>query len=374
MTIPTPKETPEEMERRLRAKIKADEPESIPPSLEPANARAKTASSGGMGGMKQYFMMAGIALIVAYLVVTFVAVTPMNTSLKTVKTTADAALTSANTAITNANKAQVTADGVANNVSNAQSSVTDLTNKITTINGQISTLQSSIATINNQGYVKASQIAGMATADQVNALNKTILDLQAASDGLKAQLAIDEANLTAAQVAIKALQTTTTTTPTTTLATTTTVSNVTTALVGNAFTGSTLLNFTAMPINTAVTQSFAFNIINATSASITNVQLAIGLEILDSSNNVVMAGLPTDATVTITSGGLATMWVAQSTGYKYLLGFTNTSTSGIFGGIGVITQGVGTTQYSVTVTVNSGATNPVPAFQLYPIVKVVSFE
>jgi DNA-binding winged helix-turn-helix (wHTH) protein len=298
----------------------------------------------------------------------------MNTSLKTVKTTADAALTSANTAITNANKAQVTADGVANNVSNAQSSVTDLTNKITAINGQISAVQSSIATINNQGYVKASQIAGMATADEVAALNKTIAALQASSDGLKAQLAIDEANLTAAQAAIKALQTATTTTPTTTPATTTTVSNVTTALVGNAFTGSTLLNFTAMPINTVVTQSFAFNIINSTLASITNVQLAIGLEILDSSNNVVMAGLPTDATVTITSGGLATMWVAQSTGYKYLLGFTNTSTSGIFGGIGVITQGVGTTQYSVTVTVNSGATNSVPAFQLYPIVKVVSFK
>ena len=293
MTIPTPKETPEEMERRLRAKIKADEPESIPPSLEPANARAKTASSGGMGGMKQYFMMAGIALIVAYLVVTFVAVTPMNTSLKTVKATADAALTSANTAITNANKAQVTADGVANNVSNAQSSVTDLTNKITTINGQISTLQSSIATINNQGYVKASQIAGMATADQVNALNKTILDLQAASDGLKAQLAIDEANLTAAQVAIKALQTTTTTTTPTTSTTTTPVANSVSVLPASQTI--ILSNTSTQPF----TNAFSVTIYNNTNKTVYSGQLLFSAQLnVPSPENIVNDLILTQGSVT----------------------------------------------------------------------------
>ena len=365
MTIPTPKETPEEMERRLRAKIKADEPESIPPSLEPANARAKTASSGGMGGMKQYFMMAGIALIVAYLVVTFVAVTPMNTSLKTVKTTADAALTSANTAITNANKAQVTADGVANNVSNAQSSVTDLTNKITTINGQISTLQSSIATINNQGYVKASQIAGMATADQVNALNKTILDLQAASDGLKAQLAIDEANLTAAQVAIKALQTTTTTTPVV-------GTGVSANVAGNVFTGSIVMTFNPIAVGASASQSLSIQVNNKTGKTLNGLQLALALQSLDS--NGVQVAFPTTVTVGVSSNVSQFTWATQSTGLNYLLGWVGTTANtGFLGQLNQFSQPTGITTYTITTTVINNGSAPTNIMNLMPFIQAVNF-
>ena len=362
MTTPPLKETPEEMEKRIRAKIKADEPMEIPPSLDPSSARVKKAD-GGMGGMKQYLIPVIISFIISYLVVTFVATSPLNTQLKTVNTTANSALTAANTAIDNAKKAQTSADGASTAVASVSNNMTSMNNQISALQSNISSLQDNISTINTQlkGYVTTSQIAGMATADQVNALNKTILDLQA-------QLAADEDALTKAQAAITALQTPTTTPTTTPVVGTGVSANV----AGNVFTGSIVMTFNPIAVGASASQSLSIQVNNKTGKTLNGLQLALALQSLDS--NGVQVAFPTTVTVGVSSNVSQFTWATQSTGLNYLLGWVGTTVNtGFLGQLNQFSQPTGITTYTITTTVINNGSAPTNIMNLMPFIQAVNF-
>ncbi len=157
--------------------------------------------------------------------------------------------------------------------------------------------------------------------------------------------------------------------------TTGTTGLVSATVLGNAFTGSQTLNFAATTANTSATisQQFSFTIANGTGKTINNIQLAVALELLDSSSTTPLSGVPAGATINIISSGLSTIWTQQSTGIPYILGYLNSSTAGIFGSsIGLMSQTPGTATYTVTVTVTT--TQPTPAFNIYPLVKVLNYN
>jgi hypothetical protein len=386
MTTQPLKETPEEMEKRLRAKIKAEQPEDAPPSLDPSSTKVKKAD----GGMMFYAKMVIVAFIISFLVVTFVATSPLNAQLKIVNTTANSALTNANTAIDNAKKAQASVDSVNASMNAVQGSLqtanADTTSKISAINGQISALQNSIATINNQlkGYATTSQLSGFISSDQLSTANSTIAALQGTIKTLQTQLATDEADIAANQVAIKALQTMTT--PTTTPTTAPVSNKVTAVIVPNTFGGGQTMPFAALPNSTSTPNTeagnFNFTITNSTGATANNIQMAVILEVLagnGSTNSLVdLTNVSYAATVAINLNGYITSWSQQSTGQIGVLGFTNVIPSGLLANLGTISQVPGTSApYTVTVTITivpTSTTTPVPSFTIVPMVKVVSYQ
>ena len=149
---------------------------------------------------------------------------------------------------------------------------------------------------------------------------------------------------------------------------------VTATVIGNTFTGSQVLTFAPIVASSTGSQSFTFTLNNGTGKTINNVQLAVGLQLMDSNGNVMVGGLPTGTTVSLTSPSLTAIWQTQSTGFAYLIGFTNTSPTGIFGGLGAITQPAGNASYQITVTVATGTTPLASQFSIYPIIKIVSFN
>ena len=389
MTIPASKETPEEMEKRIRAKLKAEMPDDIPqPSLDPSSSKVKK-GDGGTGGMKQYLVPVIISFIISFLVVTFVATSPLNAQLKTVNTTATSALTNANTAIANAKSAQATADSANSSAGSFQTKLdsanTDTRNKINTLNGQISSLQGSITAINNQlkGFATTDQVNGFVTTDQLNTQVSTqIATLNTTITALKAQLVTDEATIAANQAAIKTLQNSSSGTGGTT------ATGVSALVVPNAWGTGQMITFgSALPSGASGTEtgSFNFTITNVTANTAKNIQLAIGLQNMlgtPTSSNGTLVDLTDSryaATVTISmsGNGIVSTWTSQSTGVAGILGFVNNVGSGIFASLSSINQAVGTsTPYTVTVTVTTASTStiPVPVFTIVPIVKVVSYQ
>jgi TolA-binding protein len=380
MTFPT-KETPEEMEKRLRAKFKSEEPADIPPSLDPSGSKVKKEGGGGMGGMKLYAIVAGISFVMALLVVTFMATSPLTAKVNTVNTSATTALSTANTALDTAKKAQATADSHTAAITAIQAANTDTTNKINTVNGQITSLQGSITTINNQfkGFVTTDQIKGFVTPDQLTAQLAT---LNTTVDALKAQSITDAASIKTLQDSVKALQNGSSGTGGTT------VTGVTATVIPNAWGTGQMITFgSVLPAGASGTEtgSFNFAITNATTNTAKNIQLAIGLQNMvgtPTSSNGTLVDL-TDpryaATVTISmsGNGIVSTWTSQSTGVAGILGFVNNVGSGIFASLSSINQVVGTSApYTVTVTVTTASTStlPVPVFTIVPIVKVVSYQ
>jgi hypothetical protein len=163
-----------------------------------------------------------------------------------------------------------------------------------------------------------------------------------------------------------------------------TAGQLTATVIGNVFTGAQYMSFgsglsSSSSSATIVNQSFSFQVDNQVGRTVTNVQFAIGLEFLGADSNILMGnwgqGLPSKVIVTLASSGTMTPWVFQSTGYPYIYGYTNSATTGIFGGIGAISQSSGTATYTVSVTI----TNPVgevavPPFNVLPIVKVMGYS
>ena len=379
------KETPEEMDKRIRAELKAEAPPPVGNS-EPAFSTAKGKSSGGDGfsvfNMKFLAAVFIIGLIVSYLVVTFVGVSPLTANINTVKKTADTAQASASAAVDAANKAQTTANNATNTAQ------TNLQTAINTLQGKIDGINASMTTLQGKNYVTPDQISKFATTDQLSkvATNEQIANLQTQLDALKKQLANDETAIAAIQssqktdeAAITKLQTTP---PTTTTTTTSSGSNsgssaltgVNVNVLGNPFTGSSVLAINGLTASGNMqSASFSFTVNNTTSNTISNLQLAIGLQTVNASNTGYVT-LPTDATYALVSSGLSTIWTYQ--GYQSnILEFTNTSLGGIFGGVGGINLPVGSTTFTVTFTITAGATTTsstsIPSFNAYPLVKVV---
>ena len=268
-------------------------------------------------------------------------------------------------------------------ITTSQNLYKTISDKDNAINSQIASLQGSISGLKNNN----SDVDTLKT--QVTQINTNLTALKTSVDGLPAnvkseylalitglQKEIDGliTSITSLSDRVKVLETKPTPTPTVTPTPTPTptTGTVSVAVIGNAFTGSQLIIVPGLAVGNTSTQTLTFSINNALGKPIKDVQLAIGLQTVNPAGTNYT--LPTDAVVTLSSSGFGTMWTAQSTGYAYLLGFTNTSASGIFGSLGAINQETGTTTYTISVTVTAGATNAIPAFNMYPLVRVVSYS
>ncbi len=228
------------------------------------------------------------------------------------------------------------------------------------VNAQINTDKATLASLSSQITGNINDIANL------KANNSTITNLQLTIASLTKQLSADETTIKTLQDSITNLQNSVLALQPVTGTNTSGVSNVTIAIVGNPFTGSTSLVFAPITSSTA-SQSFSFTVTNNSGKTLNNVQFAIGLQLLDSTGNPITAGLPSGTTLSISSTGV--IWNSQTTGYSYLLGFTNAAPTGIFGSMGAINIPTGTSTYSIIVTLTGTTTN---SLSVYPIVKIVN--
>ena len=319
------KETPEEMDKRIRASIKAEAPPPVGDS-EPAFSTAKGKSSGGGGfsvfDMKFLGAVFFVCLVVSYLVVTFVGVSPLTANINAVKKTADTAVSSATSAVEAANKAQTTANNATNTAQ------TNLQTAINALQGKIDGLTASMTALQGKNYVTPDQISKFATSDQLKgfATSDQIANLQSQLDALKKQQVADEAQLNniqnkqiADEAAITKLQTappptTTTQTSSGSNSGSSALSGVSVNVLGNPFTGSSVLAINGLTASGNMqSASFSFTVNNTTANTKNNLQLAIGLQTVNASNTGYLT-LPTDCTSTLVSSGLSTIWTYQ--GYQ----------------------------------------------------------
>ena len=195
-------ETPEQMAKRIREEVTA-QMENTPPSDVPNSLanRFDTGSKKQKGndnsGMMFYAKIVIIALIISFLVVEFVGVTPLNKSIKIINNAAQLAST-------NANNAKSEAD-------TNTASITTIKTDISNIGGQINTLTASVTQLQNQlsGATTSSSSALQKVNDlsiQITTINKNIADLQTALGN--ANISQLQTGLTADQTAVASLQTT----------------------------------------------------------------------------------------------------------------------------------------------------------------------
>lgn len=333
---------------------------------------APMSSGGGLqmsGGIRQIIIMAIISVIVSFgLAVAWIL--PQTESAANFKANIGPIITDITT--------------LKNTQKGDEGTIATLSTQITGLSKQVSDLQASLNTLGATVANHTNLINGAPTRAQLDALQTQITTLNSKVAALPdsatlkadytAQIATVQASLNTVSQKVTELATSLNGTGGGTGGTATPAGQVTATVLGNAFTGSQILSYlNGVPATLASSQSFSFQLTNNTGKSITNIQLAIGLEVLDANNNVLQAGLPTTTTVTLSSSGTAVVWGQQTTGIPYILGFANTVPTGIFGGLGVLSQSTVNGTYNLTVTVTSGA-NATPAFQLFPIVKVVSFS
>ena len=374
-------ETIEEMTRRIReeekSKLDADKPKDVTPTFDVSGNTRQKKSGGMMNQLGTFGLMAGIAIFVAFIVNAVVGVSAskfnsdissLNNQISVLNSTLKTAQTSLSTSLS----------AVSGNQTNDESNLKTLTSKIDSISNQLNAIPNSYATTSQVNSLNSTMSALQNTVNQLQASlqnvpsSSQLTSLQNSLNSLQTQLNTDEATIKSQGVLIATLQNSTTTTTTTT--TTNSPTNVTATVLGNVFSGSQLLPFSSgIPISGTATTSFQFTLANNTGATINNVQLAIGLETLNASSTSTIT-LPPDASLAITSSGSAVSWASQGYVQTGLWGFTNNAVSGIFGSIGAISQGTGTTTYTINITVTAGATNSISPFNIFPLVKVVSYQ
>jgi hypothetical protein len=285
-------------------------------------------------------------------------------------------------------KMQVSVDTAIKNINNTIAGINktvadQVTSQTSQISSQLSTIQGSVST--------ASTNANTATSN-VNSMQSSISDLQAKlktlSDnfaivktqdginttditGVKSGLADLKTQLDKLSATVTALGTSGTGTDT---GTGTGTTGVTASVVGNVFTGITNVSIPSLAVSSSQSQTFTFQVDNATGAALSNISFALALQTQDVSGNLIT--LPSNIVVSIASGNPALTWTNQSTGIGYVLGYSsNVNTSGftsLFGGFSVKS---GVSQYSQTITVqNTSATTAYQAFTIVPIIKVISFS
>ena len=126
-------------------------------------------------------------------------------------------------------------------------------------------------------------------------------------------------------------------------------------------------------VASSVTQQFQIQLKNADTSTATNIQMAIGLAVVDNVGNPI-SSIPSWLTsnITVSSMGLGTSWTYQSTAAPNILIFTNTATSNPFG-IGTLTAPVGTTTLTEYITITNNNPSINQSLYLYPMVKVYSY-
>ncbi len=262
----------------------------------------------------------------------------------------------------------------------------DLTQTVTAVQNTMNALPVSVTaqvnnsitqatnTMNNQIATMQAQVNNVASKTDITNLSDEIANLDTKIDTLTEQATTDKSTITALTTRIQTLETkvATISTTNTTSGTTNTTGQVSVQVVGNVFTGSQLLNFGAMTSNSTSSQILTFRVDNEVGKTINNVQFAVGLELLDANNAIISGGLPSGTSVSLSSTGI--IWTPQSSGLTYILGFVNTTPSGVFSGLGAVSQSQGIAAYQVTVTVTTGANPIANSFNIYPIIKIISFN
>lgn len=260
----------------------------------------------------------------------------------------------------------------------------DLTQTVTAIQNTMNALPASVTaqvnnsitqatnTMNNQIATMQVQVNNVASKTDITTLSDEITVLDTKIDTLTEQATTDKAIITALTTRVQTLETKVSATTNTTSGTANATGQVSVQVVGNVFTGSQLLNFGAMTSSSTSSQVLTFKVDNEVGKTINNVQFAVGLELLDANNAIISGGLPNGTSVSLSSTGV--IWMPQSSGLTYILGFVNTTPSGVFSGLGAVSQSQGIVAYQTTVTVTTGANPIANSFNIYPIIKIISFN
>ena len=152
--------------------------------------------------------------------------------------------------------------------------------------------------------------------------------------------------------------------------TTTSTNGLTATIVPNIF-GSSAMTFNTVA-GSGVTQTFQFQLSNATGKVANNIQLVEGFQVMNSTLTATQA-LPAGVTATLTMQGFFGAWTAQTTGDLSQLVFTNAAGTGIFANLNSLNQPVGTATYTMNLTLTTPPAGAIGTFMVMPIVKVQSF-
>ncbi len=373
------KESNDKPQRATSAEM--EEERVLPPPLN----TGRKSRGGGLGGLNSGGVMPFIVTAIIVLLISYVVLIPYVAVTKTDFTTNIGNVVKDITALKDADKVMSPKIDAANsnvvafaaNVNTQKAGIDALTVQLNDIKNQIATANNNInnmqSNINNNLVVKSG-------LDALIKSSVNTADLQKAIDANKATVVDLTAKLAQAQKDIKTLQDRPSTTSSGTggvgTAGVITTGQVTATVIGNSFTGNSMLAVPSLITNGTSSQSFVFQIANGLDVSINNIQLAIGLQLLDPTSSAQWTGAPslTLMPISVSSFGMGTIWTAQDTGYAYYRGFVNSAT-GIFGGIGTLSQPKGITNYTVTITVtNTIANTTLQSFQILPVVRILNYS
>ncbi len=135
--------------------------------------------------------------------------------------------------------------------------------------------------------------------------------------------------------------------------------------------GQPYVAFNNVTANSTTSRQFMFTLNNNTGKQITSVQLLVYLQGYNA--NLESTDFPIGTIVKLSSPSLiGTLWSPQLVGSGYA--FINQAFTGVLSGLGAITQNSGSIVYTMTVTITTG-NNPVTSLvDLYPSVKVMSYQ
>lgn len=254
----------------------------------------------------------------------------------------------------------------------------DLTSAQTTMQKSVDTAISSIQSTGTNTPTKAdlqnakdgmSAVVNAAAQAQQKQINDAISGFQTKLDTANNTIATLTTQVTGLQKTVELLGTGTGSGA----GTGTGTGTITATIANNPFTGSSSINFTDIAAGSSTSQTLTVQLNNTFTKQLQSVQLALGLQLVTPTGTVLTNGLPTGSAVTVS--GLPLIWTAQSTGVPYILGYTNTSSSSFLGTLGALNINAGTNMnISITVTVGNTGTNPIPAFMVIPVAKVLTYQ
>jgi hypothetical protein len=199
-------------------------------------------------------------------------------------------------------------------------------------------------------------------ANQLSEVKKSVADLQTIANTNKDEIATLKADIATLNTKVVALTSAT--------SATTPATGVLVSIVGNVFTGNSLLNYNAFTAAGTQSQSVTYKIDNRTGKTLNSIQLALGLENVDASG--IPVNFPSVTSISLASSNLSFVWSSQSTGLDYLKGWiSNPANTGFLNQIVSFSQGAGAVNYTLTVSVTS--TGAAAAMNILPIFQVLSY-
>lgn len=359
----------------------SSQPERQTTAVTPTNFDDPEPKKKSSGGLVQYIIPIGISVVIAYLMIGWLGVSKgdFTSNITSMNAKVDTTVKSLSDLVTKTNSMVVPADfttlqttvkslqstsAVNTDVNTIKSDVSVLKTDVSTAKNDINSLKS-VPKVDTSSFASKSDVASI--NDKNNTQDTTIKTLQGTVDA-------QAKSITDLQAKVATLATPTPTpTPTPTgTGGTSTSGAITATVVGNAFTGTSIMTIPALAVNGNGSGSFTIQITNSGTKTLSGIQLAVGLGIFDNTNPNApqQYTLPVSANTTLSSNGnLSIIWTAQSTGVPYVLGFVNQVNTGSFA-FGSLNVGPGTSTYLQTFTLSTPLATP--NLVVFPSVKVVS--